>query len=163
MPVLIDGNNLLHAVAEAGLAVERVDLCRLLGELLAGDEKVHVVFDGHRPDRPEDEQLRRSGVRVTFSRDAEADDVVMSLIARSSAPRRLEVVSTDAEIRQAARRRRCRVTRSDDYAKRLRGLLRRKNAPDEPPEPPEKRHGLDPEQRRRWMREFGLGDHPTEG
>jgi len=46
VPYLIDGNNLMHALAKAGGSASRVGLCRLLEKLTAGGQRVRVVFDG---------------------------------------------------------------------------------------------------------------------
>ena len=73
------------------------------------------------------------------------------------------MVSTDRQIRQAARRRRCKIVRSEDFAKLL---IRLSEAPPKgpPAEPPEKRRGLPPGEADKWLKEFGLDapddDHP---
>ncbi len=171
VPLLIDGNNLLHALAKAGRAVSRSGLCRLLGELAGGGRKVsrgrlmparslgtvRVVFDGRPPAGALAEQVADERIDVVFSGRRSADEVIAESIAADSAPRRLTVVSTDRAIRKAARRRRCKVALSEDFAEELLRLLER------PPrrsatEPAEKRRGLTPRQAEAWISELELGE-----
>lgn len=158
MPLLIDGNNLLYALAEVGPQVERAGLVELLAELSAAGEQIAVVFDGPPPPVQQARQIDLHPVEVLFSGHAAADKRIMERIAANTAPRRLTVVSSDREIRAAARRRRCTIARSEDFARQLMQRLRElRTPPAEPPEPAEKRRGLeDAEQRRHWLRAFDL-------
>ena len=152
VPLLIDGNNLMYAMNDAGMDVGREGLCRILARV-AGSEPVRVVFDG--PPRRQGPDVPDGAVEVLFSQRRKADDVIAELIAADTAPRRLTVVSTDHEIRRAARRRRCRTVTSEDFtASVARRLARPKRPP--APEPPEKRAGLTPEQTRQWLKELHL-------
>ncbi|MFP4356040.1 MAG: NYN domain-containing protein [Phycisphaerae bacterium] len=156
MPLLVDGNNLIYAMAEVDRELSRAAMvewihfyCQQAGE--AG----HVVFDGPEPPGDLPAQIAAfADVQVSFSGHAAADRIILDCIAGDSAPKRLIVVSTDREIRTAAQRRRCQSVRSEDFA---RLLVKKRNQPPapEPVEPEEKRRGLDPEQTRKWMREFG--------
>ena len=157
MPILIDGNNLLHALASAGSDPGRGGLCRMLGELAARGERVRVVFDGTPPTAPLAEPIGDDRIDVAWSGRQTADAVIVADIAADTAPRRLTVVSTDHEIRAAARRRRCRSVRSEDFARALLLTVNR------PPlrlsvEPPEKHAGLAEGEADRWMEELGLTD-----
>lgn len=155
MSFLIDGNNLMYAVGSVGPDVDREGLCELLWHLADRGERVRVVFDG----APRDGLGRESfpaDVEVVFAFPRIADDVICDLIAADSAPRRLTVVSTDREIRQAARRRRCMDCRSEEFVP---FLLHLRDTPAKgPAEPREKRHGLSPEQTQAWLEEFRLTD-----
>ena len=150
VPLLIDGNNLMHALAGAGVEVGRAGLCRLLERARLDFRRVHVVFDG-----PPRGQIAAGAVQVTYSGQRSADDILAECIAADTAPRRLTVVSTDHQVRRAARRRRCRTETSESFARRLVRALRRDRRA-EPPEPPEKQTGLTEAQTRRWLRELGL-------
>ena len=153
---MVDGNNLIHGLAGAGCDVDRMGLCRLLEALVAAGERVRVVFDGQ-PPGPLDHSIDSAGVAVEFSGRRSADELIMADIAADSAPRRLVVVSSDWEIRRAARKRRCRMATSEEFSPRLLALARRRAAgPPAPAEPEEKRHGLTEEQSRKWMEEFGF-------
>ena len=153
MPTLVDGNNLMHALAAAGAECSQSALCRMLGRLVDVGEPVCVVFDGPAPRPQLAEQLQDPRVESAYGGSRAADDVILERIAADTAPRRLTVVSTDREIRTAARKRRCNVVTSEQFVPIL---LRAAERPEPAPsEPPEKREGLTPEQTRAWLREFG--------
>jgi len=157
VPFLIDGNNLIHALRQAGIEVGRVGLRRLLGRLSSDGEKVQIVFDGPPPAELPGGQGDDRGLEVAYSAPRSADELIVEHIADNTAPRRLTVVTSDREILRAARRRRCRLATSQDFIEfLLRALLR--GAKPRPVEPPEKRKGLTAEQARRWLRELGLDE-----
>jgi len=158
MAFLIDGNNLLHAMAEAGPELGRAGLCKDLGLLVRGGQRVHVVFDGPAPPGPLARQIaaHAHGATVTYAAPRTADEVIERLIAEDSAPRQLVVVSTDRRIRKAARRRRAKPIRSEEFARRLTELADEASRPRHPLEPPEKRAGLAPDQADEWLRVFDI-------
>jgi len=158
MPHLIDGNNLMHALAGAGIDVNRSALCRLLSVLSSGGERVCVVFDGPPPSPYAPASADHTGVEVDYAPGRSADDIVIEHVNASSAPRRLTVVSTDLEIRRAGRRRRCKVITSEEFAQTLLSMVRSAAQPSRPAarEPREKREGIDGRQARSWLEEFGL-------
>jgi hypothetical protein len=162
MPFLIDGNNLMFALAGAGFEGNRSTLCDLLARLVAPRDRVCLVFDGPAPEGGISQQMYRPGVELIFSGRSSADRIILDRIAADSAPKRLTVVSTDHELRQAARRRRCRACRSEEFAK---WLARQDRAPEQscgPQEPPQKRAGLSEEETQAWLREFGIEDSPQD-
>jgi len=114
MPLIVDCYNLLHHDMPASLAgLEEGRLCRLLAASRFRNERIAVVCDGVvKPDG-----LRRSpveGVDLVYSgKKRSADDVIISMINRDSAPRRLTVVSNDREIQRAAGRRRAKALACD--------------------------------------------------
>ena len=158
MPFLIDGNNLMHAMAAAGKDVGREGLCRLLAPLVTAGQPVHTVFDGPAPPAGVANQIATTGVEVEFSLGRPADKLILKAIAADSAPKRLTVVSTDREIRAAARKRRCKGITSEAFAADLMQLNVAPPRDSGPAEPHEKRHGLTPDQTRHWLREFGFED-----
>ena len=101
MSVLIDVNNVLHVVGVlppdlAGIDVEE------LGDLIQKSRfrRDHVVFvcDGKRR-----RHMTTPDIKVVFSgAGVSADDVIIGMVDRSTAPRRLTVVSNDREITTAA-------------------------------------------------------------
>ncbi len=119
MPYLIDGNNLMPALADAGPDVGREGLCRLLQPLLEQGQVVHVVFDGPQPPAGVAAQIQQSGVTVTYSGKQKADQIILKLVEADFSPKMLTVVSTDNEIRRAAERRRCKVLSSQEFAAKL--------------------------------------------
>jgi len=165
MPVLIDGNNLLYAAwdAEPDRIPSRETLCQKLGQWarITG-EKVTIVFDGPRPPADRARQISAVDVAVSYSGGCSADDVLIHMLETDSAARRLLVVSSDREIAHAARRRRAKPIRSDEYWERLTRDLARRVPPK--PEPPEKRKGLGSGEADEWLREMGLdGAEPGVG
>ena len=100
MSVLIDVNNVLHVVGVlppdlAGIDVEE------LGDLIQKSRfrRDHVVFvcDGKRR-----RHMTTPDIKVVFSgAGVSADDVIIGMVDRSTAPRRLTVVSNDREITTA--------------------------------------------------------------
>ena len=147
---------MMFALADAGREVGRGGLCKMLAELL-DEGTVTTVFDGPPPPGQMARQIEITGVTVHYSSGRPADEVIIEHIQANSAPRRLTVVSTDREIRQAARRRRCISATSQDFAILLEKLT---EAP--PPsgrsEPREKTDGLSGKHVAKWMKEFGYED-----
>ncbi len=166
MPVLIDGDNLLHAARGALEGFERASrasLCHLLSTWdRRGRQGVTVFFDGVRPENPGDGPVSRGPLSVRYSDRRTADDLIIETIASSSAPRRLVVVSSDREVRAAARRRRARSLDSNAFITQvLKDLDRFQRA--KPPEPREKFHGLAPGEAEDWLDEFDVGPEHEEG
>ncbi len=158
VPYLIDGNNLMHAAPELEPELSRDALCELLAVLVASGQRVRVVFDGAPPSAQTETRIAKTGVHAEYSLGRSADDLILKHIARDSAPRRLTVVSSDREIRKAARRRRCIAVTSEDFARKLVQLSahHRFSDPSAPSEPREKHFGPTKEQARQWLREFGI-------
>lgn len=163
MPVVIDGNNLLYAARAAdttALLLGRAMLCGAVGRWARQkNQQVTVIFDGPAPDGQRKAQVECPGVQTAYSGAGKsADAVVIQFIEAHSAPRSLLVVSTDREIVRAARRRRARPVRSEDFWERMqRDLVAGRPTVREPSE---KQTGLDAEATRAWLKEFGL-DTPS--
>ena len=104
MPLLIDCYNVLHAQKPVSLAgLEEASLCALLAASPWARSGVTVVCDGRpKPHSPTPGELASSpggGVELIFSGPGRsADDVIIGLIEKDSAPRRLTVVSSDRTI-----------------------------------------------------------------
>jgi predicted RNA-binding protein with PIN domain len=100
MPILIDGNNLLHRLSgeRSRWAVREALLERVRGE----SQRVTVVFDGPPPDgAPPEESL--GAVTVVYAGSREADDVIVRRIPRGPQARQWVVVTDDQQLRQRAR------------------------------------------------------------
>lgn len=159
--VLVDGNNVMHALRKLGVDAGRAALTRLLGDFsVRTGLPAAVVFDGHAPRGPLAEQLADPRVSVRYGESRPADDVLGELIAAHTAPRRLTVVSSDRAVQRLGRRRRCRIEEAAVFALRL---LEPPPPKPGPVEPPAKRHGLSGDQAERWLEEFGLSDGPGAG
>ena len=119
MPVLVDAYNVLHVVGvlppeHAGIDLE--ELADLIAASRYAGHPVLLVCDG----TPKPHRVSTPGVKVRFAGAGRtADDRIIDLIRRSSAPRRLTVVTSDREIATAARRRRATVVTSEAFLARL--------------------------------------------
>jgi hypothetical protein len=111
--VIIDGNNLLHAMREDApiAAVGRETMVRLIERWSRGSgSSVTLVFDGPAPRGGFSKQLSPDGLTVRFSAPATADDLIVAAIGDEKDPTRLRVVTSDTAIRHAAGYRKCPCT-----------------------------------------------------
>ena len=155
--IIIDGYNLLHSIQKTDEDFESitdVQLCHIIGRFLKlTGQKGEIIFDGTGPpDKSRFDNI--SKLEVFFAGLAtDADTVIEDKIGASTAPRRLTVVSSDREVRDAARRRKAVSVKSEvfwgDVQKRL---SRRKTAS----EPAAKRRGLTESETEQWLKFFGL-------
>ncbi|MGD0900139.1 MAG: NYN domain-containing protein [Thermoguttaceae bacterium] len=164
MPILIDGYNVLNVVGILGhgrgpgsLQRARLALLNFLAESLDPAEVPHttVVFDARDPPPGLPRQQVHRGLTVRFAPpDQEADAVIEDLIRADSAPRRLTVVSSDHAIQRAARRRRAKAVKSEEwYADVVRARRDRLPSPEAPERPSVPLLQEDVEY---WLREFGF-------
>ncbi len=164
MPVLIDGNNLLHAArgaAPEGPLPGRTMLCTRVGEWARRRaQSVHLVFDGPAPTPDRAWQIANPDVCVSYSGGNSADAELIRILETDSAARRLLVVSSDHEIVRAAKRRRAKAIRADEFWALLTQDLER--PPPVRVEPKEKHTGLGPDAAADWLLEFGFADAPED-
>ena len=146
----------MYALIETGREGTRQGVCAAVAALVAGGERVRIVFDGP-PPGPLDEALPDITIEIIYSGKRKADDLIKNFIVADTAPRRLVVVSSDKEIRRAGRRRRCKVLTSLEFAHLLSKWSNQKPS-DSPKEPLQKTQGLSEAERQRWLREFHLDD-----
>ncbi len=154
--VIIDGNNLLHAMHEHApiAAVGRESMVRLIERWSrASGCNVTLVFDGPAPRGGFGKQLSPKGLTVKFSAPATADDLIVAAIAEEKEPTRLRVVTSDTAIRHAAGYRKCRCTDSVSFISELFP----DQAPDNPPRPPTPKKPTDgtPIDAEQWKTMFG--------
>jgi hypothetical protein len=101
MPILLDGNNLLHRLPGGGRGrdeVRRMVLDRVRHER----QRVTVVFDGPPPvGRPARESLGRA--TVVWSGERKADDVIIATLPCGGSARQWVVVTDDRELARRAR------------------------------------------------------------
>ncbi|MGI8663718.1 MAG: NYN domain-containing protein [Acidimicrobiales bacterium] len=106
--LVVDGYNISMAIwGSHPIAMQRARLVDALAELhdRTGTD-VEVVFDGAEPIGPVVPAAARAGVRVRFSPpDVEADDVVLERLDTLPTERCVVVASSDARVREGARRR----------------------------------------------------------
>ncbi len=124
--IIVDGYNLLFAIAELPERVSEEALERARGRLLARlanlgqhrGEKVVVVFDCRRPGPRRVEAV--GGVEVVFAGPRRsADDEIRAMVANSTAPRHILVVTSDRELAEACRKLGARVTGVRGFYSRL--------------------------------------------
>ena len=157
MPFIIDGYNLLHFIQKASEdfgAITDVRLCQVISRYLKLiDEKGEIVFDGTGP-RDKSGFDNISNVEVFFAGlRSDADTVIEDKIKASTAPRRLTIVSSDRRLRDAARRRRATVIKSQVFWSDVQKQLNRKS---KVKEPRAKREGLSESETEQWLKIFDL-------
>jgi len=125
VPIIIDGYNLLGTCGFLGprgaagmLERARNRLLGFLAQVFLPAERgdVTVVFDSavRLPDTPD--YLLHNGIHVHFaSGHRDADEMIIDMLLRHSAPKSLLIVSSDHQIQQAAQRRRARFVDSDKW------------------------------------------------
>lgn len=160
MPLIVDCYNVLHVSMPPLLAgLDEAGLCLALARTRWAGGPITVVADG----RPKPLRAAESPVpevELVFSSQApgshrSADDLIIHLIDHSSAPRRLTVVSSDRQIRAAARRRRARSLTSDDFIDQLAQQLTQHPA-GPPPSGRPRVDPLSPDMVQRWKQHFGF-------
>lgn len=117
VPVLIDGNNLMHRLRASNRT--RAEVRRQTLELVRREKmSVTVVFDGPAPDGvPTSEHLGR--VTIVYSGATVADDVIIRSLPAGTASRNWVVVTEDRGLADRARRCGARVRRVADWLEKL--------------------------------------------
>lgn len=158
MPLLVDTFNVLHVTGVlppdlAGLDAE--GLAALVAETGFRHDGVWLVCDGT-PPRPA--PRNRPGVVLTWAGPGQsADALLVRLVDRSTAPRRITVVTDDRAVRRSVKRRGATLWASAHFLARLADSLprraRHRGEPAKRPLAP-----LAPRDVQHWLHEFGLSD-----
>ena len=112
-----------------------------------------VVFDGTGP-RDKSGFDNINNLEVFFAGiSCDADTVIEDKIKANTAPRRLTVVSSDRRVRDAGRRRKATVVKSQVFWEDVQKQLSRKK---KKKEPPAKRQGLSEGETEQWLDFFGI-------
>lgn len=156
--VIIDGTNLLWAtrdLEEGPQVASEEQLCRVLdGYFAETHQQCQIVFDGTGPkDRNAFADIRHIDI-IHAGFDQEADSVIEGKVLADSAPKRLTIVSSDHQVRDAATARKAGVLRCEEFWEQVQTHLRRHNPKKK--EPPQKRRGLSDGETDQWMDLFGL-------
>ena len=159
MALIVDCYNVLHVSMPPVLAgLDEGRLCEALSRSPWAESPITVVADG-RPKPLRASESPAAGVELIFAGShRSADELIIQQIRHDSAPRRLTVVSSDREIRAAARRRRARDLSSEDFVEKLARYVQRRGIP----RPVSARPAVDPlppELVQRWKRAFGFRPH----
>ncbi len=159
MAIIVDGYNVLHTsrwLRSPWKGVDRSELCRLLGRLARHtSEKISVVFDAM-PSEPDVGGGKALDVEVIFSGHGRtADDVIIQMVNSTTGPRDLTVVSSDRQIKAAARRRGCKTRGAGEFVKAASAELARAQR-EKNREPGQKEKGLTRQETDQWLSEFGI-------
>jgi predicted RNA-binding protein with PIN domain len=120
--LVIDGHNLIGQIEDLSLS-DPHDEEKLISRL----EEYHrergtpiiVVFDPG-PAPPPAKRLRGKGIKVLFAPPgSKADTLLINLIKKSPYPKGLTIVSSDREVRRAARARRAKTMTAQRFARLL--------------------------------------------
>ena len=156
MPLIIDGHNLIGQMVEISLSDPHDE-----EKLIARLEEYHrergipiiVVFDPGQA-APPAKRLRGKGIKVLFAPPgSKADTLIINLIKKSPYPKGLTIVSSDREVRRAARARRAKTMTAQRFARML-------SRPKRPrlTEPTIKEKGLSSSEVKEWMAIFEKRD-----
>lgn len=153
--VIIDGNNLLHAMHEHAPIphIGRESMVRLIRDWARrSHHRVTLVFDGPMPKGGMAKQMQPAGIAVRFSAPETADDIIVQMVRAAPDPALLHIVSSDTAIRHEAGLRRCKHSDSATYI----GTLFPPPAPHKKTQtaPPEKPDVVSPEEAREWLDVF---------
>ena len=121
MKVVIDTYNALHKTGILPPELAGLDAPGLVDLLSRGRwsrNQVLLVCDGVLPKGHKD--IRRGGIGTIHSGPhKEADDIIEEIIARSDAPSRMLIISSDKRVVRAARRRKCHTMPSEAFLRTL--------------------------------------------
>ena len=120
--LIIDGHNLIGQMLEISLSDphdEKKLIARLEEYHRERGTPIIVVFDpGQAP--PPAKRLRGKGIKVLFAPPgSKADTLIINLIRKSPYPKGLTIVSSDREVRRAARARRAKMVTAQRFARML--------------------------------------------
>lgn len=163
MPLIVDTFNVLHQTGVLPPSLAGIDVAGLI-ELISRSRfrrrRARLVCDGTST-VPGDVGTGEH-ISIEFSgRGRSADDVIARHINRSSAPKRLTIVSSDREVQKAAKRRRCTVLRSDEFLRQLAMDVEREErraATRDARRPKQFTQPLTQKDAVKWMRELGLDE-----
>ena len=154
MRLLIDTFNVLHVtgVLPPGLAGPGVPgLAALIEGSRWSDTPVALICDGMPPSEGPPRLPGR--IRAIYSKNVEADDILERLIADSTAPARLLVVSSDRRVRRAAKKRGAKDLDSEQF---LRLLLEDRDRARQEPTKTHRPANLRPGEVQSWKNEFQI-------
>ena len=155
--IIIDGNNLLHAVykiEEDSISAKAIELCRIVSRYLKlTGQNGEIIFDGAGPrDKSPFENIDIPEVFFAGA-GSDADTVIEDKIRLDSAPKRLTIVSSDRRLRKAAHTRKATAVKSEDFWAEVQKQLSKKRPR---PEPKAKSEGISEIETEQWLDFFGI-------
>ena len=164
MRTLIDGYNVMFAAGLLGKTFGpdgfRRVRTRFLNDLASrlGPVESHlttVVFDAKKVFEGLPSEIRHKGITVCFAVDnPTADERIAELIRSHSDPKHLTVISSDNQVRTAARRRKASSVTADDFLSKLEQAIKKRSEAARA-ELPEKPATVSEAESAFWVREFG--------
>ena len=130
MPVLIDGNNLMHTLPSPKRSREAVRQMAL--DLVRHERtRITLVFDGPPPaGAPKEERL--GTLTVIYSGAASADDTIIRRLPRGTAARNWTVITDDRGLTNRARSAGARTSSLAAWRGKLLAVAGRNDKPDRP-------------------------------
>ncbi len=175
--IIVDGYNLIlqttdrrRLAGKGNLARARNSLIGMLARRLSlGEQKrTSIVFDSASQQTTSDtRQPIDHAMTIWFASDYEnADAMIIDLLRKTSSPRQTIVISSDHEIQQVARQRRCQIMDSLDWLESLEKRDEIEPKKDEIPglDPLESARDriLDEDEKNYWLDEFGISPDEEE-
>jgi predicted RNA-binding protein with PIN domain len=162
MPLILDAWNVLHVRGVlppelAGLGLD--GLQDLLAVSRYRRRKTTIVCDGTPPKRSAAARPRLVSVRYSGTR-ATADEVIIDMVRRSTAKKRITVVTSDREIIREVRRCKSRTIQSEKFLQQLVEDRERDRAGD--PAGPRRVGKLHRSEVEEWTDEFGIDESIVE-
>lgn len=159
MPLLVDAYNVLHVVGVlppdlAGIDLEELSI--LISGSRFGSEETVLVCDGV----PKPHSVEETGrIHVRFAGPGvTADELIVRMVAGSSAPRRLTVVTSDREIAVKARRRRASIISSEAFLEAVAADRRDRPSNDQAASVPASSDAMPRRQVEAWLELFGIDE-----
>jgi len=148
MIYVIDAFNVLYKFTEledfmysGELAAARKGLCRILTSYAKlkkpAASVMHLFFDGKKNQGDETIQEELGSLHLYYGHDFSADHLIKEFIKRYPQTGNLMVVTSDKDIRFFAKKHKCQLSLSEDFAKLVEESLQKANTKEQPPEKPE--------------------------
>jgi uncharacterized protein len=128
MLLVIDGFNLIYKfpelevlMYESKLKNARLGLLNLLSQYNGKKEKnrFYVFFDGKKDLGNETRADSFGSIKIFYSHELKADDLIKQFIKENLSPGNLHVVTSDKEIIHFSKKYKCKVISSEDFSKKV--------------------------------------------
>jgi len=121
--LIIDGFNLIYKFDHLHALMRRSELKTAMDGLIGilkkyqkkTDKKIHVFFDGKKEEGVNIQNETRGKIKITFSIDKTADNLIMIFIKRSQSPGDFTVISSDKQIISYVQRHKAHILLSEYF------------------------------------------------